>query len=108
MRRGQRQQPAQLPGNGICDDGLAGDGYCIACDAGNYGQTCADCLCQNGVCNQGVLGDGHCTQCNLNYYGNDCATACTCVNGNCDYGVSGSGSCSCFASWSGLNCDIPD
>ncbi|XP_055087632.1 stabilin-2 [Periophthalmus magnuspinnatus] len=70
--------------NGICSDGLGGNGTCI-CKEGYAGTACEDCA--------------------TGRYGPTCSSVCSCVHGLCDTGMRGSGNCLCFSGYKGPNCD---
>ena len=119
-------------GNGVCNDGAAGDGTCQCsgdghfanvpapfssgcdvCKAGYYGSRCTEeCpACANGgKCHDGMSGNGTCT-CKPGYFGPTCEGACQMWQGQicnakgiCDDGAQGSGACVCEKGWQGKMC----
>uniref|UniRef100_A0A6B2LAH3 EGF-like domain-containing protein n=1 Tax=Arcella intermedia TaxID=1963864 RepID=A0A6B2LAH3_9EUKA len=75
--------------NGICNDGLNGDGLCFSCHDGYYGRDCdMVCTCQNGTCDAST---GLCLYCQPGYYGLNCKSKCNCAN--CEDGIHGTGNC---------------
>ncbi len=90
-------------GNGVCDEGLAGDGTC-ACAVGFAPDDCATCAINFDVATS-------CTDCLPGFFGALCDEPCTvsCVtNAVCDSGVAGSDTCVCtkgFANSMGT-CDV--
>jgi len=74
--------------NGICDDGINGNGYCRSCNENYYGLLCnSTCTCVNGLCDHL---NGTC-YCNQNYFGkncdqkcisSDCSISCVCNDSN--------------------------
>lgn len=70
--------------NGICSDGLWGNGTC-SCKDGFVGTACEDCA--------------------PNRYGSTCSSVCTCVHGLCTSGLQGDGKCTCFSGYKGQDCD---
>ncbi|CAI5786179.1 stabilin-2 isoform X1 [Podarcis lilfordi] len=71
-------------GNGICLDGLNGNGTC-ECEAGFEGVACEKCI--------------------KGKYGTSCDQECPCIHGKCNDDIKGDGSCECDVGWRGVKCD---
>uniref|UniRef100_A0A670IWM6 Stabilin 2 n=1 Tax=Podarcis muralis TaxID=64176 RepID=A0A670IWM6_PODMU len=71
-------------GNGICLDGLNGNGTC-ECEAGFEGVACEKCI--------------------KGKYGTGCDQECPCIHGKCNDDIKGDGSCECDVGWRGVKCD---
>ncbi|XP_033017703.1 stabilin-2 [Lacerta agilis] len=71
-------------GNGICLDGLNGNGTC-ECEAGFEGVACEKCI--------------------KGKYGTACDQECPCIHGKCNDDIKGDGSCECDVGWRGVKCD---
>ncbi|CAK8692057.1 unnamed protein product [Clavelina lepadiformis] len=71
--------------NGVCSDGIKGNGTCTCSDQKFSGLACDNC--RSGL------------------YGTDCDYSCGCINGTCDDGKMGKGICICNHGFRGPLCD---
>ncbi|KAJ8245363.1 hypothetical protein GJAV_G00269960 [Gymnothorax javanicus] len=71
-------------GNGICQDGVDGQGTC--------------------QCSQGFAGTA-CETCQPGKYSIHCDQDCKCAHGRCKDGAQGDGTCECDVGWRGVYCD---
>jgi len=78
--------------NGVCDNGINGNGYCLTCVPTYYGPNCdKTCTCVNGVCDYGIYGNGSCLTCAPTYYGANCDKKC--FDSNCSIPCQCNGTC---------------
>ncbi len=95
--------------HGICNNGLNGDGKCLACNDDYFGENCDnnEPTCVEGTPALGPNGDGKCSQCNFGFFGENCENdLVTCMGGTPNLGPSGDGKCAeCDPGYFGENCE---
>ena len=103
---GVNQRPCTCQ-HGICNDGRNGNGLCLSCESGWYGDNCdlEEPPCVHGTPDSGL---GHCSSCNESgWFGPDCEKEVTCEHGigTPREGPDGDGTCTaCESGWFGPDC----